>query len=311
MGGIVYLNGYAYVISGYDGSAKTAAVEYAPIDANGTVGAWQSTSSVNTSRYASAAVAAQGHVYLIGGQHDPNWLASVEMATINPDGSLSAWQFTSSLNAPRDNLAAVTAGGYIYALGGTTNSWYDIGSVEYAAIQLDGSLGTWQTTTTMTRARKALMAATDGYYIYAIGGGNGSLTAPSATVERAAINPDGSLGTWTLLPVGLAYARSMGTAMVANNQLVVMGGWSGSVVLDSVEVSAIGAGGVLSPWQSAENLLTARYGMGSVVVSDYVYLLGGSVPPGCTATCPVTLNVDRAELAPTGTYLMYLPNIIR
>ena len=42
-------------------------VQYAPINANGSVGAWTATTSFNTARYGHTSVAYNGYLYVIGG----------------------------------------------------------------------------------------------------------------------------------------------------------------------------------------------------------------------------------------------------
>lgn len=300
--GVAYHNGYIYVAGGHDGTSKTSTVEYAPVNGDGSLGGWQFTSALQTPRYTTTAVATQGHVYVIGGQHDidPSWLNTVEMAPILPGGALGAWNYTSPLNIARDNLAAVQVGGYIYALGGTTEGWIDLGTVEYAPIQPDGQLGPWTQLEDFNTGRKALTVASNGSYIYVIGGGYGNLASPYPNVERAIVNADGTLGPW-VHEASLNEGRAYATAVVYNDKLIVMGGLSASGILSSVEVSTIQADGTLSAWEFAQPMLTSRYGSGSAVVGDHVFMTGGIVPPGCSTSCPINMNVDRADLTSTCT----------
>ena len=130
----------------------------------------------------------------------------------------------------------------------------------------------------------------------AIGGGTGDLSAPTATVERAPINSDGSLGAWAP-QASLSIPRSYAVAIVVGDRLVVMGGFNGSSILDSVEVARIGEAGTLGPWQAAAPLRVPRYGAGSFAADRYLYLVEGVAPPGCPSAgnCNVLLEVDRFD----------------
>ncbi len=65
----VAYNGYLYVIGGFDGTTYYATVQYAPILADGTVGAWTATTSFATARYTHTSVVYNGYLYVIGGNH--------------------------------------------------------------------------------------------------------------------------------------------------------------------------------------------------------------------------------------------------
>lgn len=72
-------------------------VQYARINADGSIGNWIQTTSLNKSRNADGVVAYNGYLYAIAGYGSGN---SVEYASINPDGSLGKWKFTASLPTP-------------------------------------------------------------------------------------------------------------------------------------------------------------------------------------------------------------------
>ncbi len=80
-------------------------------------------------------------------------------------------------------------------LGDMTISVTDLSSVERAPINVDGSLGSWQVVSNMTKGRYGHAAVAVDGYLYVLGGYTGTW---DATVERAAINSDGSLGPWQL-----------------------------------------------------------------------------------------------------------------
>ena len=117
---VVY-NGYVYEIGGYNGSAVVATVDYAPINANGTLGAWTTTTSLPAVNYAATSVVYNGYIYEIGGR-DSYALATVDYAPINANGTLGSWTTTASFTTARYGLSAVVYNGYLYIVGGTNQS---------------------------------------------------------------------------------------------------------------------------------------------------------------------------------------------
>ena len=291
-GGFAINNGIVYAIGGHDCVNITTQVEYAPVYSNGTLGTWTATSSLVNPSYTTAAVVALGHLYLVGGRAvlPPVWSNVVQVADINPDGSLSAWRTTSPMILDRDNLGAVNIGNYIYAIGGSPE-WNDQSSVEYAEILSNGDLGAWQYTTSMNQIRKSVFAVAYEGCIYAIGGGTGDLSDSTNTVEKACANPDGTLGTWEY-QASLNFRRSETTGVVAQDKLFVIGGWDGTSILDSVEVADINPDGSLEEWKVAEPLLHKWMGGDAVATDSFVYILDGTIDyyPN------LTKNVDRAYL---------------
>jgi len=76
-------------------------VERARINADGSLGSWETVNSMIEKRYHHSAVVANGNIYAIGGSAWIPPLSSVEFAHINGDGTLSAWQPATSLLFPR------------------------------------------------------------------------------------------------------------------------------------------------------------------------------------------------------------------
>lgn len=77
-----------------------------------------------------------------------NRTSTIYYAQINGDGSLSAWQ-TNSKNLPSTRLAhnTVIYNGHVYLIAGQSSSL--LSTVDYAAINADGSIGTFVSTTAL------------------------------------------------------------------------------------------------------------------------------------------------------------------
>jgi len=276
-------NGYIYVISGDVIYAHaTPAVQYTKANPDGTLQPWQQTSPLQQTRVNLAAVEYNGYIYVMGGNPDPPMseskplgVNSVEYAKINPDGTLGNWSYTSSNQLGRWQPSAHAYNGYIYLLGGIGP---DGETVEYAQINPDGSLSVWSYTSPMTveRAGSPGTAVVNGY-LYAIAGHGYSSEAPVNTVEKAQINMDGSLGTWSLEAETLmCRVAHMGRAQ-NNGHIYLAGGQDGTSPYSSMDdVQMSGVYYLIGGDANCD---------GKVTVSDVVYLINylfkGGPPPGC------------------------------
>jgi len=190
------------------------------------------------------------------------------------------WRATEPLIVPRTGAGAVVASGHLYAVGGIRGGGLEQGfvkSVEFAAIQPDGSVKDWRLTNSLTVPRGFLKAVSFNGFIYAVGGETyrDGLVLLN-TVERAKILPNGSLGPWeSVSPMNTP--RRSPSAVIAHNSLYAIGGYNG-LFLKSVERAAILPDGSLGPWQFLPaNLTTDRYIHGAGHVGDYIYIVGGHI----------------------------------
>ena len=60
-------NGYIYEIGGYNGSTYYNTVYYAPINANGTIGAWTASTPIPAASDVATSIVYNGYLYEIGG----------------------------------------------------------------------------------------------------------------------------------------------------------------------------------------------------------------------------------------------------
>lgn len=190
---------------------------------------------------------------------------------------IPAWQTQPAFHLPRRALAAAASDSHVYVIGGMDNNDRYVAQVEYAPIHADGSLGEWRFTTPLSEPRFYLAAAIVDNYLYAIGGANGNRgqdNIPSATVERALIRPDGSLGPWQRVSYLTTPRRGL-QAAVYRNHIYAIGGYDG-VFLKSVERADVNRDGTLSPWRlDPEQAVVDRYIHSAANLGDRLYLLGG------------------------------------
>ena len=277
----VAYNGYLYILGGYsyNGSSSTYYndVQYAAVNANGTIGAWNYTTSFTTARLAHTSVTYNGYLYILGGFNGAAGLNDVQYAPINADGTVGSWSITTSFTTARYIHTSIVYNGYLYVIGGTINESSGLNDVQYAPINANGTIGTWTATTSFTTARYGHTTVAYNGYLYVIGGyGSAFLN----DIQYAPINADGTVGTWTAT-TSFITARNGHTSVAYNGYLYVIGGL-GSSYFNDVQYAPINANGTVGTWITTSSFTTTRQGHKSVVYNGYMYVIGGGLVGGYT-----------------------------
>ncbi|MCI0506541.1 MAG: hypothetical protein L0Z73_10585, partial [Gammaproteobacteria bacterium] len=242
---------------------------------------WQFTQSFQEPRRALATAAAKGYIYVIGGMDQQGqYVTTVEYAKINPDGSLGPWRPTAPLNEGRFYLAAVTAGDFIFALGGGSgppgDGNYPVATVERAVIQPDGTLSEWQKLDNMQTPRRGLKAIVYNRRIYAIGGYSGEFL---KSTEHALVDQDGNPGEWQIDVQEAKLDRYIHSASIYRDRLYLLGGHvkrSDKMSYGDVESSVVAANGHLNPWIIEKSqLILPRFIASAFTMNGRLYILGG------------------------------------
>jgi hypothetical protein len=247
-----------------------------------------------------------GWLYLLGGTDAA--AGSVERAAVNPDGTLGPFGAAGQLAVARRSHASVVVGNAVYVIGGTTNDTDRLTSVERAPINADGSLGPFaQTASQLATGRLGAAAVVTSGYVYVLGG---NVSGATATVERAPINADGSLGSFTVLPdagagaCALADARYDFVVAQTSGYVYLLGGYDNVApyYLRTIERAPLLADGGLGAFTlmptngpGASALEVAAEAATGAAVDDMFYLFGGYSPAGFSA------SVQVASIAPDGT----------
>ena len=271
----VAYDGYIYEMGGYNGTASQTGVYYAPINSNGSIGAWVSSPNVlQQPTDAAFSVVYNGYVYVMGGYPYPTttYYNNVYYAKLSPTGGVGAWQSASVLPQGLQGAGAVVYNGYIYVMGGSNGA--SVNTVYHVQINANGSLGTWSTDTNVLPQNLDVAAsAVYNGYLYVMGGYTGS--ADSSAVYYAPINSDHSVGAWVTDSNPLPVAEDAASAAVVGGYMYVMGGYTGSYVT-TVYYSQINADGSLGVWLTTTALPQALSYNPAVVNNGYIYLLGGA-----------------------------------
>jgi Kelch motif len=260
-----------------------------------------------TPRLASTSVIVKNWLYVLGGTDGLGALGSIERAPINADSTIDSFDDITDamLATPRSGHASLVVGNSLYVIGGLGAAGA-LKSVERAVIQANGSLGSFALvdSVALTTARTGHTATIIGSSIYVIGGVQ-SDGKKLSSVERAVIQPDGSLGPFEIIAgVALVTPRSHHASEVIGNTLYVIAGDAGnSIRLGDVERTVIQPDGTLGPFHpvAGVSLTVVRSGHRSVVIGNGLYAIGG------TGTGGVSASVERAPIAADGSLAPFAP----
>ena len=264
----VTYNGYIYELGGQETSGTIiSTVEYAPLNSNGSVGAWTSTTALPQALWRATSVVYNGYIYEIGGDDAGIYQSTVYYAPLNSNGSVGTWTSTTALPQALGIATSVVYNGYVYEIGGYNGTAIQ-STVYYAPLNSNGSVGTWTSTTALPQITFVATSVVYNDYVYEIGGSNGSVNYSS--VYYAPLNSNGSVGTWTsttALPQALPSAASV----IHNGYIYIMGGYQNTVYYAPINLD-----GSIGNWALANAVLPQIINSAAgVTYNGYVYLLGG------------------------------------
>ena len=303
-------NGYLYTIGGAQLIiGTTSTVQFAKINADGTLGSWIATTpelSPHVTDYIPAA-AANGYVYF---WTDISPDTGAYYAKINSDGTIGNWTSTVSLPSTINNQGGASYNNYLFSVGGSnTGSKPGTSTVLFAAPSVSTSTagaqstsfyltrngnnaldqtdwsggaitpgtGAWANTTALAGgsggALQANSAVINNGYIYSIGGNTGTFA--TSTVQYASISAGGTLGNWsntTALPSAIYFHR----AVVNNGYIYSIGGKdSGGLQTSTVLYAPINSNGTIGSWSNTTALPSVLNSHSAVVNNGYIYTTGG------------------------------------
>ncbi len=176
----VIYNGYLYVIGGSSATTNLNDVQYAPINANGTIGTWQYTynsassgsfvAGFSLTRTGHSVAAYNGYLYVASGWNNTTPFSDVQYAPINANGTIGTWAATTSFNTPRFSQTLTVYNGFMYVLGGTSNGTIVLSDVQYAPINANGTIGTWLSTQSLLSTRRESTTVAYEGHLFVAGG---------------------------------------------------------------------------------------------------------------------------------------------
>jgi hypothetical protein len=290
----VAYNNFVYAIGGLDFDYNVLAdVLVAPLNANGSVGGWTSTTALPSGRYYHSSVAYNGFLYVIGGLDDS--LTDVLVAPFHADGSLGDWSPVTSLPSQRAFHSCIAYNGFLYVIGGGTSPYDVVTEVLVAPLNADGSIGSWTATTALPAARGLHTSVAADGFVYAIGGLNGDTVYDE--VLSAPINGDGSVGDWSAT-ASLPSARGFHSSVAFNGYMYTFGGMDDTfTIIPDVVVAPISLD--VGSNNQAPNRLCGYYSYLIDLQNDTStrsIVLNGQAGPGGSVRLQVRLAPDSTKV---------------
>jgi hypothetical protein len=225
------------------GAAVTDQSYSAVVNSDGSLGAWTNVGSVGNFRMHPGSIVNGSTMYVMGGFNDPTVWDDVVSATVNADGTVSAWSPAGKLPAPRSHFSATLHAGYIYLAGGLDKSAFQssppLSTVFQGQILADGSLGNWVAMPALPEGVCTHASFFYGGYLYVGGGLGTSAYTILDKMWRSPIGADHALGAWEeVAPLGIARGHVHQFPIFANHVYSI----GGAITLDLESTDEIDIG---------------------------------------------------------------------
>ena len=266
-----------YVLGGTgNDSIPTTGVHYSTIQADGSVGTWETGTDLTTGVAYHTTLAAtpfnskvqgSGYLYVLGGVTAKGGqpVDAIRRIALNEDGTLGSAESARALPAPLHSFGAVVFRSTIYLAGGATTDDVPVAAAYRAAIDTLGNIGEWQALPDLPEARAYHGFVGFGGFLYAVGGDTGAVDvddgnysqnqAKLATVAHARIDLRSGLlaAGWAVSGSSMQKARSKHVALAAGGSLFVSSGLYAAAGTGSTENSyaTINSDGTLTSFGGA------------------------------------------------------------
>jgi non-specific serine/threonine protein kinase len=220
-------------------------------------------------------VSYQNTVWVIGG-FEPRageiiGSASARVLHLNP--AQTAWVDAPALHHARGAGAAAVVGNKIVVVGGRTAG---TSPAEVIPTEIFGG-ASWHDAAGIPVPGDHLAAASDGTYLYTVGGRRLEASSNTAAVQRF----DPAADRWVQLKAAPGKVSDAGAAIIGG-RLVVAGGESIGTVFSTVWAYDLAS----STWTSLPNLAAPRHGLAVAAIGTTLYAIDGASQPGHNASTP-------------------------
>lgn len=293
-------------MGGSDPAAQAvAAVVYARMNQDGTLGEWKNTTSLPSKMMAHSTAASYSRVYVTGGWTGSSYLDTTYCADFLEQGGLTSWhQAPAPLPVKMDLHASVLYEDWLYVTGGWNRA--PLQSVFLAQLQPDGCIDYWREIKSLPQTLYRHTALVFEGRIYVIGGRT-QVDQPVSTVYVGTIHPNGGVTAWiptTPLPQPRYYHAAF--IAEAERKLYVLGG---SQTLDDEQATVysgyIERDGTIQNWELEDSLeIPSSLIRHAAVLNDWgiPYILGGRTGPtyqrSVYFTSPLAFSKSNAPPGP-------------
>lgn len=241
-GQLVAQNGYLYYMGGQNtGLANAVSTAYkSAIGASGLPGAFSATTAsmpvgagIGLTQF--AAVTYAGRIFIAGGNTGTGGgnVATVYYSNVTSGDITSFTSTTSFTVSARRELSLVSAGAFLYIIGGFDGTSY-FPDVQMATPNTStGAIASWTTIKEIPYKQAGVTAFGANGYIYVVGGRNGvASTSCTSSVSFASVNQNGTVGEWQQPPNKLGTARFGAGGAFYNGYMYSIGGHNCTNIID-------------------------------------------------------------------------------
>jgi len=276
--GMVAAQGQLFVLGGVSDDGTVQSTVYrAHLEAAGSLDGWQQIASLPTPLADHVVVVANEYLFILGGWDGQHNTSAVYSASLEEGGQLGDWVPLTPLPIALAEHTAVVISGHLFVIGGQDGNGVAQTAVYRAAINADGSLGSWTEMLALPQPLHSHAAVVAGSCLFLTGGYNGSTGV--SIVYKTTITINNSVAEWvelgnTRLPTG----RSDHSAVASHDQIFVIGG-IGETGYDEETVlqATIEAGCTLGPWQELTQtpLPDGVFDHASTAIQGHIFVTGG------------------------------------
>jgi len=216
-GGLVgdVVSGVLVVAGGTTPSGVTDQAYSSVIQADGSLAAWQPAGTVLEPRMHASSMSRGNTMWILGGFDNQTVYGDIVSATVQADGTVSAWAPAGMLPGPRSHFSLTLLDDYVYIAGGLSVSAFDeppdLSDVWRGQIEADGTVGDWTQMTSLLIAEATHASFSYGGYLYVCGGIN-DVPAQEDRCWRSPVLADRTLGAFAevaSMPIARGHVHQM------------------------------------------------------------------------------------------------------
>ncbi len=227
---------HVYLLGGneYPPTNSQTSVYLGNIDNSGPIPSWSNQPDLPLPSALGGSAIHGDTIYYAGGLNSQNGgdvgvRTEIYKSTINSDGTLGSWTSAGSLPQALFGFGMVVHGDHVIIFGGTDSNYHTLSTSYTAPINPDGTIGSWQSTSTLPGpVFRSGVAVQHGSVdtIITIGGYDYDSSTNVNKVYAADINSDGTLAPWQESHNPLPDRVCCSSATISNNYLYLPAGYS-------------------------------------------------------------------------------------
>jgi N-acetylneuraminic acid mutarotase len=262
---------YIYVLGGFNSGGELNTIQRASFDNDGNLTTtWSNVGTLPVAMYGMGYVATKDRFYLIGGNNNSGYLATIYSAPIKTDGSLGDFRSETSLPDGRYYAACFAIKNELYVVGGLNSNY--LNTVYKTTINNDGTLSSWTTLPNFPISFSSGIALLIKDKIYIFGAYDGVNNV--SEIYYATYDSNGNIGSWTNV-ANMPNNVHFSTIVCTDNYVFSIGGRINGGYTNAAYRAPISSDGSIGTWtQISDGPVTAICAQ-SAIAGNKIYYIGG------------------------------------